>query len=55
MDELIKLSKEIISMDDEASELGLTEFEHAFYTAVANNKSAKELMQFLDCVFQHFH
>jgi type I restriction enzyme R subunit len=45
MDELIKLSKEIISMDDEASELGLTEFEHAFYTAVANNKSAKELMQ----------
>ena len=45
MDELIKLSKEIISMDDEASELGLTEFEYAFYTAVANNKSAKELMQ----------
>jgi type I restriction enzyme R subunit len=29
----------------EASELGLTEFEHAFYTAVADNKSAKELMQ----------
>jgi type I restriction enzyme R subunit len=32
-------------MDDEASELSLTEFEYAFYTAVANNKSAKELMQ----------
>jgi type I restriction enzyme R subunit len=32
-------------ISDEASELGLTEFEHAFYTAVANNKSAKELMQ----------
>jgi len=45
MDELIKLSKEIIGMDDEASELGLTEFEYAFYTAVADNKSAKELMQ----------
>jgi len=45
MDELIKLSKEIISMDDEANELGLTEFEYAFYTAVADNKSAKELMQ----------
>ena len=45
MDELIKLSKEIISMDDEASELSLTEFEYAFYTAVADNKSAKELMQ----------
>ncbi len=45
MDELIQLSKEIISMDDEASELGLTEFEYAFYTAVADNKSAQELMQ----------
>jgi len=45
IDELIKLSKEIIGMDDEASELGLTEFEYAFYTAVADNKSAKELMQ----------
>ncbi len=45
MDELIKLSKEIISMDHEANEFGLTEFEYAFYTAVADNKSAKELMQ----------
>ena len=45
MDELIQLSKEIISMGDEASELGLTEFEYAFYTAVADNKSAKDLMQ----------
>jgi len=45
MDELIKLSKEIIGMDDEANKLGLTEFEYAFYTAVADNKSAKELMQ----------
>jgi hypothetical protein len=36
--QVIKLSKEIISMDDEASELGLTEFEYAFYTAVADNK-----------------
>ena len=45
MDELIKLSQDIVSMDNEASELGLTEFEYAFYTAVADNKSAKELMQ----------
>ena len=45
MDELIKLSQEIINMDTEASELGLTDFEYAFYTAVADNKSAKELMQ----------
>lgn len=45
MDELIKLSKEIIDMDNEAKELGLTDFEYAFYTAVSDNDSAKELMQ----------
>lgn len=45
MDELIKLSKEIINMDSEAQQLGLTDFEYAFYTAVADNDSAKELMQ----------
>ena len=45
MDELIKLSQDIVNMDNEARELGLTDFEHAFYTAVADNKSAKELMQ----------
>ena len=45
MDELIKLSQEIVSMDNEARELGLTDFEYAFYTVVANNKSAQELIQ----------
>ena len=45
MDELIKLSQEIVNMDYEAGELGLSDFEYAFYTAVADNKSAKELMQ----------
>ena len=45
MDELIKLSQDIISMDNEASELGLSDYEYAFYTAVADNNSAKELMQ----------
>jgi type I restriction enzyme R subunit len=45
MDELIKLSKEMVAMDSEAKNLGLTEFEYAFYTAVANNDSARELMQ----------
>ena len=45
MDELIKLSKDIISIDNEACALGLTEFEYAFYTAVADNDSARELMQ----------
>ncbi len=44
MEELIKLSKEIVEMDSEAKQLGLTEFEYAFYTAVANNDSARELM-----------
>lgn len=45
MEELIKISKEIVSSDDEAKSLGLSEFEYAFYTAVASNNSAKELMQ----------
>ncbi len=45
MDELIKLSKEIVNMDSQAKNMGLTDFEFAFYTAVANNDSAKELMQ----------
>ncbi len=45
MDELIKLSKEIVEADNEAKHMGLTDFEYAFYTAVANNDSAKELMQ----------
>jgi type I restriction enzyme R subunit len=45
MDELIKLSKEIVQMDSEAKHLGLSDFEYAFYTAVADNDSARELMQ----------
>jgi len=44
IDELIKLSKEIQQMEKEPSEMGLSEFEYAFYTAVASNNSAKELM-----------
>ena len=44
IDELIKISKEIVKMDSEAIQLGLSEFEYAFYTAVADNKSARELM-----------
>src|SRR5690625_7228593 len=32
-------------MDGEAEKLGLTEYEYAFYTAVADNDSAKQLMQ----------
>jgi type I restriction enzyme R subunit len=45
MEELINISKEIVSSDAEAKEMGLSEFEYAFYTAVANNDSARELMQ----------
>ncbi|WP_431066017.1 type I restriction endonuclease subunit R [Methylotuvimicrobium sp.] len=45
MDELIKISKEIVASDSEAKQLGLSDFEYAFYTAVASNDSAKELMQ----------
>ena len=45
IEELIHLSKEIVNMDTEAIHLGLTDFEYAFYTAVSNNDSARELMQ----------
>ena len=31
-------------MDNEPKEMGLSDFEYAFYTAVAKNKSAEELM-----------
>lgn len=45
MDELIRLSREIVEMDSEARNMNLTDFEYAFYTAVANNDSARDLMQ----------
>jgi type I restriction enzyme R subunit len=45
IDELITLSKEIVTSDAEAKQLGLSDYEYAFYTAVANNDSARELMQ----------
>lgn len=45
IEELIKIAKDIKEKDKEAGKMGLTEFEYAFYTAVANNKSAMELMQ----------
>ncbi|TNE71017.1 type I restriction endonuclease subunit R [bacterium] len=45
IDELIKLSKDIVEADTQAKILGLSDYEYAFYTAVANNESAKELMQ----------
>lgn len=45
IEELINLSKDIVEMDNEAKNMGLTDFEYAFYTAVSNNDSAKELME----------
>lgn len=45
IEELISLSKEIVEMDSEAKAMGLSDFEYAFYTAVASNDSARELMQ----------
>ncbi len=44
IEELMNLAKDIHEMDNEPKEMGLTEYEYAFYTAVANNESANELM-----------
>ncbi len=45
IEELIALGKEIQEMDKEPQAMGLSEYEYAFYTAIANNESARELMQ----------
>jgi type I restriction enzyme R subunit len=45
IEELIDLSKEINRMDKEPEEMGMSEFEYAFYTAIADNDGARELMQ----------
>ena len=44
IEELIELSKEIKEMDKEPEEMGLSDFEYAFYTAIANNNSARDVM-----------
>lgn len=44
IDELIGLGKEIKFLNEEPKEMGLSDYEYAFYTAVADNASAKELM-----------
>jgi type I restriction enzyme R subunit len=44
IDELIKLSKTIVEKDKDAESMDLTTYEYAFYSAVADNESAKELM-----------
>ncbi|MEB3174714.1 MAG: type I restriction endonuclease subunit R, partial [Cyanobacteriota bacterium] len=45
IEELIRISQEIVASDAEAQNMGLSDYEYAFYTAVANNESARELMQ----------
>ncbi len=45
IEELIKLSKDIVISDQEPKQLQLTNYEYAFYTAVASNESARELMK----------
>ena len=45
IDELIKISKDIVASDAEAQRMDLSDYEYAFYTAVANNDSAKQLMK----------
>jgi len=45
IEELIELGKEIKKMDKEPEEMGLSECEYAFYTAIADNDSARELME----------
>jgi type I restriction enzyme R subunit len=44
IEELIELSKEIHAMDKVPREMGLSDYEYAFYTAIANNDSAKQVM-----------
>jgi type I restriction enzyme R subunit len=45
MEELIGHAKYMRNLDKEPQELGLSPEEYAFYTAVANNDSARELME----------
>jgi type I restriction enzyme, R subunit len=45
IEELISIGKNVQQMDKEPAEMNMSTFEYAFYTAVANNDSARELMQ----------
>lgn len=45
IDEMIDIGKKVRDSDKEAKDLGLTDYEYAFYTAVADNDSARELME----------
>jgi type I restriction enzyme, R subunit len=45
IEELINLSRDIKKMDSEPKEMGLSNYEYAFYTAIENNNSAREVME----------
>lgn len=45
IEEIINIGKEIQKMDKEPKEMGLSDFEYAFYTAIADNDSAREVME----------
>lgn len=45
LEELVTMAKDTVTMDKTPQEMGLTEPEYAFYCAVADNGSAKTLMQ----------
>lgn len=44
IEELISLSKELIAGEKQKQDLGLKDYEFAFYEAIAQNESAKEVM-----------
>lgn len=45
IEELIKLGKDIQNMDKEPEQIGLSIYEYAFYSAIASNQSAREVME----------
>ena len=44
IEELIELGRDIRKLDQDHREMGLSDFEYAFYTAIADNQSAREVM-----------
>ncbi len=44
IDELIDLGKEVKKMVDAPGEMGISEYEYAFYTAIADNQSAVDVL-----------
>ncbi|MCP4147478.1 MAG: DUF3387 domain-containing protein, partial [bacterium] len=45
IDRFIELGRDVRDMDKGFQEMGMTELEYGFYTAIADNKSAREVME----------